>query len=214
LRFHQVLAIQLTLGLVFPLFSQTPPKAESSRPPRNQTLKIFVLQGEGAINDIRTGASTFPVVEVRDKDDRPMEGATVTFELPSSGPSALFPNGKLTLTARTNSQGQAGATGFLANDFPGQFKIKVTASIGSQSGTVSITQTNSTKQFAMDTPKRKGISKKWWIIAGIAVAGGVAGGLLATRGGSTAAATTTMSTAPAPVSIIVVPGPIAIGGPK
>jgi hypothetical protein len=209
LLFHRVLSVQLTLGLLFPLFSQTQqPTGTTSQQRRNQSLKIFVLQGEGAINDIRTGASTAPVIEVRDQNDQPVEGATVTFELPSSGPSALLQNGKLNLTTRTNAQGQAGATGFIANDQTGQFKIKVAVSFGTQSAATVITQTNSTRQFALSSRKQKGISKKWWILAGAVAAGAATGGVLATRGGSTAVVALPTAT------ITPFPGPVVVGGPK
>ena len=48
-------------------------------------LKIVVVQGEGAENNLRTRNATQPVVEVRDDGDKPVPGAEVVFQLPPAG---------------------------------------------------------------------------------------------------------------------------------
>jgi hypothetical protein len=197
----------LLVILSFLAFSQPQPTAPIPGTPGEGRLKIFVLQGNGAINNVKSGLSTAPVVEVRDLNDRPLEGVTVTFEVPASGPGAFFPQGKFSLTTRTDANGQAGATGFAANPQTGKFNIKVTATLGSDSTTVEIAQTNSNTLFAIDSRKKSGISKKtWWIIAGVAAAGLTVGLVLSTRGGG--------STSNPGVTITANPGPIVIGGPK
>src|SRR5450631_2683960 len=57
-------------------------------------LRIRVLEGENAINSISQGQSIPPVAEVRDQNDMPVEGATVVFTLPESGPGGSFPGGR------------------------------------------------------------------------------------------------------------------------
>src|SRR5271157_3660596 len=47
-----------------------------------KSLKIVVLEGQDAVNYIPTRTVTPPVVEVRSERELPVEGATVTFELP------------------------------------------------------------------------------------------------------------------------------------
>src|SRR5713226_8256728 len=92
-----------------------------------QTLKIVTLQGEGAVNDSKTKTVTEPVVEVRDSRELPVADAEVTFQLPAMGAGGMFPDRGRVLTARTNGQGQAAATGLLPNNETGRFNIKVTA---------------------------------------------------------------------------------------
>ena len=53
-------------------------------------LRIIVIQGEGAINNIAIGSGREPVVEVRDGEDRPLAGAKVTFTLPDTGPGGTW----------------------------------------------------------------------------------------------------------------------------
>jgi len=154
----------------------TPPPTATS-----ETLKILVLQGQNAVNSIRDGLVTEPVVEVHDENDQPLEGADVAFELPATGPGGSFPGGKFTTTVKSNLQGQAGAT-FMLNPMPGKFAIKVTASLRNRTGHATINQTNTLEGAVEKTSTRK-IS--WWKVAVIGAAVGiVVGVVVATRGGS------------------------------
>src|SRR5260370_11729297 len=92
-----------------------------------KALKIVTLQGEGAVNDIKTKTITEPVVEVRDSRELPVANAEVVFQLPAMGPGGMFPDRGRVLTTRTNGQGQAAAAGLLPNNETGRFNIKVTA---------------------------------------------------------------------------------------
>jgi len=49
-------------------------------------LKITAIEGEGAINNIRTKSATQLVVEVHDEAGKPVAGAEVVFQLPAAGP--------------------------------------------------------------------------------------------------------------------------------
>jgi hypothetical protein len=138
-----------------------------------------------------------PVVEVRDTNDRPVEGAEVVFRLPAEGPSGIFPDGKLTKTVRTNLQGQAQATGLEPNNQPGRFEILVTATIGNQVGSAAIPQRNVASLTAAEIsqPRRRWGWWKWAAIGG----GAAVVVVLLTRGDSTP-------------TVIVTPGPVVIGG--
>src|SRR5262245_7286715 len=99
-----------------------PPKTEPMGAlPIVENLKVLVLAGEGEMNDMERRTMAPVVVEVRDPNDRPVEGVDVTFRFPPSGPSAYFAGPKLAQTIRTNVQGQAAATGLTANGQVGLF---------------------------------------------------------------------------------------------
>ena len=53
-------------------------------------LKIVVLEGEGAFNDIKRKRARNPVVEVRDEANHPVAGAEVVFTLPETGAGGTF----------------------------------------------------------------------------------------------------------------------------
>ena len=187
-----------------------PPKTEPMGAlPIVENLKIFVLAGEGEMNDMERRVMAPVVVEVRDQNDRPVESAEVTFRFPPSGPSAYFPGPKLAQTVRTNVQGQAAATGWTANGQPGPLRISATALYGNQMGKAAISMTNVTRitdEMLKEQKKERHWwqSWKWWtvILAGAAGAGvGIYYGV--------------RDSGPAPVAtptVTISPGGVVIGG--
>jgi hypothetical protein len=170
------------------------------------SLKILILEGEGSVNNVARGLATPPIIEVRDRDDRPVEAATVVFRLPPSGPGGTFPGDVLSKTVNTNVQGQALADGFAPNKLTGPFKIHVTATAGSRLGETDINQVNSANQFAalVEPPHRKKIPLWKWAVLGGVVIGATVGIILATRGSSSPTASNP--------TITITPGPVVIGG--
>ena len=161
-------------------------------------LKIVVLQGEGAVNDLKTHIVTEPVVEVRDERDLPVAGAEVVFQLPSSGPGGVFPDHTKTYKTRSNAQGQAGAPAMIEDPQSGHFIIKVTATKDTQTASIAISQQNSMEMVARTRHK----SGRWKIIAAAVGAAALGTSLyLLLHGHSTN-------------SISAAPGPITVGGPQ
>jgi hypothetical protein len=68
-------------------------------------LRIVVIEGEDAVNIIQQKTAVAPVVEIRDRNDLPVSGATVTFAI--GGKNATFAGGVQTLTVTTNAAGRA-----------------------------------------------------------------------------------------------------------
>ena len=48
-------------------------------------LKIVVIAGEGAVNIIQQKTAVAPIIEVRDRNNLPVSGASVTFSVSGSG---------------------------------------------------------------------------------------------------------------------------------
>lgn len=179
------------------------PLAAQARP----ALRIVVLEGEGAINNIQLGTGKEPVVEVRDENDRPVPQAKVTFTLPERGPGGAFFGATRTVTVPTNEQGRAAATGFRPNLQEGRFQIQVTAVAGEKSATAIINQTNAHPTGSMN---RVGPSKgfgKGKIIAIAVVAAVITGIALAARDENGATA------APA-AGTTITPGVVSVGTPR
>jgi hypothetical protein len=129
------------------------------------------------------------VVEVLDQNDRPVEGADVVFRFPVRGPSASFADQKTFRTVRSNAQGQAAATGWMANLEVGTFQVHVTASRGNEIGETTISMANVARiaRSGKINQKHGGWhSSKWFKIGVVAAgAGAAAGVIVATRGGRT-----------------------------
>ena len=54
-------------------------------------LKIVVLEGEGGVNIIQQKTAVRPLVEVRDRNNLPVAGASVTFSIGGGGPARRSP---------------------------------------------------------------------------------------------------------------------------
>lgn len=105
---------------------------------QNAALRIVVVSGEDAVNIIQQKTAVAPVVEIRDRNNLPVAGATVTFSV--AGQGASF-GGLSTLTVTTNAAGQAAAVG-LTPTAAGAIQINATALVQGQALTATITQTN------------------------------------------------------------------------
>jgi hypothetical protein len=164
------------------------------------SLHVVVLEGDGAINNIRSPRAKEPVVRVEDGNNQGVAGAVVTFLLPADGAGGVFGDGGSSLTLTTDDRGEAVARGLHANRLAGTFQIRVSASRGGWTGAATITQTN------VDPGSHTSSHK----IALLAILGGAAAGgaAVAFRGGKAKAAS------PAPPATIVVPGTPAFGGPQ
>jgi hypothetical protein len=173
----------------------------AQEPPR---LQITIVEGEGAINNIKQRVNREPIVQVEDENHRPVAGAAVVFSLPGQGPSGVFPNGSQTLTTTTDAQGRAVAAGIRPNNQVGQLQIRVTASYQGQTASATITQIN-----ALGAAQTTGLSgtAKALIIVGIIGAAAAGGAIAATRGGSSSTTGTPAG------AIVITPGTPTVGAP-
>ena len=179
------LATLLTAGLLLTgtMAAQPTSDIRTSSAPTGERLNLVVLQGQRAVNDIRTPTTMMVVVEVRDENYRPLEGATVEFELPATGPGGSFADGTYNKKAIANAQGQA-FTAFDPNMKPGRFAIRARATFGVRTGTVTIVQENKAGQT---TPTWISRHKTLAIVIAVGAAGAATSAIVATRGGTASA---------------------------
>ena len=165
-------------------------------------LRITIIEGEGAINNVRQRVNREPIVQVEDENRRPIAGASVVFFLPDQGPSGTFLNGSRTLTVTTDAQGRASAVGMRPSAQAGQMQIRVTASFQGQTASAVITQSN-----VVGAAAAGGLTATTKLLILLGIAGGaVAGGVVAATGGNGAPA--------APPPIVLTPGTPTVGGPR
>ena len=212
-RWAELFLVTLTPFLAATQPNPLPAPSQESRPAvkpggqSTESLQIFILEGNGATNALVQPMPSMVVVEVRDENSRPVEGAEVVFELPAAGPGGRFSEDQSVRMARTNSQGQAGVT-FVPNSVMGRFNIKVSATLGNRSGQAVISQSNALRPASSSAEKRRAgrlLNWKVLLIAGGAVAVVVV--VLATRGGSSSA------TVAPPPTITLTPGTPTFGTP-
>lgn len=137
-------AIRILVSIVLSLLLAVPDAIRSAlaETPAPAGLNLVIVEGDGAINNVKQRTAREPVVQVEDENRRPIAGAAVLFTLPDGGPSGVFANGSRTLTVMTDAQGRAAAKGLRLNDISGKLQIKVEASYQGASTSATITQTN------------------------------------------------------------------------
>jgi len=102
-------------------------------------LKIVVDAGEDSVNIVRQKTAVQPVVEVRDRNDVPVAGASVVFKL--TGNAARFATKATNLTVTTDAAGRATTTGLQAVG-KGAVQIQGQATYQGEVATATIGQTN------------------------------------------------------------------------
>jgi hypothetical protein len=189
--------------------AQTPtitPPGLSAQPATVQSLKVIPLTRNQDMNDLERKVMAPLVVQVVDHNDQPVEGADVIFRFPLDGPSATFANQKDARTFRTNVDGQAAATGWMANSKVGTFQVQVTASRGNELGSAIVSMTNVTRIAGAGPGRSKSRWSSKWTKIGIAVgaAAVTVAIVLATRN----------SGPKSPIVVTGTPGSPTIGGPQ
>src|SRR5580698_6203816 len=172
-------------------------------------LNIVIVEGDGAINNIRQRTAREPIVQVEDENHKPVAGAAVIFALSGQGAGGSFAGGAQSLSVVTDSQGRAVAHGFHANSVQGQYQIHVTASNNGQIANASISQTNAVGAGAAGGAAAAGISGKLIAVIVIVAAAAAAGGAYyATHNGGSG------NSSAAPAVIVITPGSGTVGPPK
>src|SRR6204780_5739242 len=110
-----VTRLAMVAGLVLIFVSSSPvTRAQAANP--SPALVITILDGEGALNDIRQRTAREPIVQVEDENHKPIAGAAVLFALPGSGPGGAFAEGAQTFSTVTDSAGRAVGDGLHPNN--------------------------------------------------------------------------------------------------
>lgn len=172
-------------------------------------LNLVIVEGEGAINNIRQRTAREPIVQVEDENHKPIAGAVVVFTLPSQGAGGTFAGGQHTLSVVSNSQGRAVAHGLKPNTVQGQYQIHVNASFQGQTASLNISQTNALVAGAV---AGAAVSTKLIVILAVAGAAAAGGALYATHTGGNGNNGT--GTTPIPALVTISPGAGAVGPPR
>jgi hypothetical protein len=154
-------------------------------PPLPQ-LQIAILEGEGALNNIKQQTAREPIVQVEDQNHKPIAGALVIFTLPQSGPGGSFAGGSNIFEGVTDINGQATATGLTPNKVVGKYEIQVDAKYHGLTAHTTIHQSNymgSANAVVTQAATHTFPVKAVLIVAAVAGAAAI-GVVVATRGSS------------------------------
>jgi hypothetical protein len=106
---------------------------------QSSALRIVVVGGEDGVNIVGKGTAVAPLVEVRDRNDLPVSGASVVFLI--GGKNAKFAGNAARLAVTTDQSGRATASGLQAVG-KGAVRIEVQATYQGETVTATVTQTN------------------------------------------------------------------------
>lgn len=182
--------VSAVLVYVLIVLCAAPPSAGQDAVPTK--LNIEVIEGEGAVNNIRLRTAREPIVQVTDENHKPVAGAVVLFTAPSKGAGGLF-NGANTLSVTTDAQGRAVGQGFQSNAIKGKFQIKVDASYRGVRAQRTLGQAN--------VGPALGLAAKILIITAVAAGAAAGGAIAATSGGGSK-------------PTVITAGPPTVGGPR
>src|SRR4051812_21214518 len=188
-------AVFLFIGAFFLCISNAPHAYSQTEAVPAPKLNIVVVTGEGAMNSIRRPTPQDLAVRVEDEQGRPVAGASVTFHLPDTGPSATFGSDRTVEMVTTDEQGLARITGLRPNNVQGEFRIKLTASYQGKTASALIIETN-VMALGSSSEQEGASHTRLYIVLGAAaaaglgiavgMAGGHKGGGAASSSGSTA----------------------------
>ena len=158
---------QTVRSLVIPLLATFLAATVPGAPPLK--LNVTVVEGEGAINNIKRRTSRETIVQVEDENHKPVAGAAVAFLLPADGPGGAFTGGTKSASVVTDNAGRAAMPHLQVNSNPGSYSIGVYASQAGLASSATISQSSIVgAAAAVSTAGIIGI------VAGVAAAGGVA----------------------------------------
>jgi hypothetical protein len=179
-----------------------------------ERLHIEILKGDGGVNILGADTAVQPVVEVRDRNNRPLADVAVTFTAPADGPSVTFLNGSRSISLMTDSAGEAILLGMKPVN-AGRFQIAVSASVQSETVVTAISLTNEAAAHAAATvAKKQGLSKGViFAIVGGAAAAAIGIGVGMGGHGSAASSSTSNSTGSS-ASIGLGSGGVTAGPPR
>jgi hypothetical protein len=179
-----VTRLAMTAALVLIFVSSGPvTHAQTANP--TPALVITILDGEGALNDIRQRTAREPIVQVEDENHNPVPGAAVLFTLPGSGPSGFFAGGAQTFSTVTDSAGRAAAHGLRPNTISGSYNIQVHVTFNGSTAETNIHQENVSGQSSVaNHAAHAATAKTIVIVIAAAAAAGTVAAILATQGGN------------------------------
>jgi hypothetical protein len=164
-----LVATLLAIEPAIPVYAQ-----EAGAPPRS--LQIVILDGEGALNNIRERTAREPIVQVQDENHKPVAGAIVLFSAHggSSGAAGTFANGLTTLSVPTDAEGKAVARGFQPNQNAGSWEMAVTASVGTLTANAVIHEKNfSPSPQNVSNPGGSVAHTPWYLHQPVIIASGI-----------------------------------------
>jgi hypothetical protein len=189
-------AIALLLNLIGP----ATPRLAAQESPNAESYEIEIISGANMVNSVKRRVASETIVEVHDRNRKPVAGVILTFTLPQTGAGGTFTStGSNIATVVTGPNGQATMPAFQPTG-SGSYNISVSGQVNGSRVSAQIPQSNKSAPTFVHSSGFK-------VLLVAAAAGATVGTILAVKGGGSSKTTIT----PGNPSI----GPARIpGGPR
>jgi hypothetical protein len=168
--------------------------AQDTSPDTSEKYEIQIVRSANLVNSVKRRVATEPIVEVHDRNKKPVGGIILTFTLPQTGPGGTFTaTGSNIATVTTGADGQATMPPFQSNSQNGSYNITVSGSANGVTFSTVIPVSNGGVAFAHSTALKL-------IIVG-AVAAGITSGLVVSQSGSSKTTITPGTPSVGPASV-------------
>jgi hypothetical protein len=173
-----LIASGTALALLLNLAGPAAPRLAAQEPENPEKYEIEIISGANMVNSVKRRVASEAIVEVHDRNRKPIGGVILTFTLPQTGAGGTFTStGSNLATVVTGADGRATMPAFQANNTAGSYNISVSGQVNGSRISTQIQVTNkSAPTFVHST------SFKVLLVA--AAAGATVGGIVAARGGS------------------------------
>jgi hypothetical protein len=174
---RELIACGTVFALLLNLAGPATPRL-AAQPENPEKYEIEIISGANLVNSVKRRVASETIVEVHDRNRKPVAGVILTFTLPQTGAGGTFTStGSNLATVVTGPNGQATMPVFQANDVAGSYNISVSGQVnGSQISTQVQVTNKSAPTFAHSTALK--------VLLVAAAAGATVGAIVATKSGS------------------------------
>src|ERR1039457_3698441 len=173
-----LIASRTAFALLLNLVGPAVPRLAAQEPENPEKYEIEIISGANMVNSVKRRVASEAIVEVHDRNRKPIGGVILAFTLPQTGAGGTFTStGSNLATVVTGADGRATMPAFQANNTAGSYNISVSGQVNGTRISTQIQVTNKPAPTFVHSASFK-------VLLVAAAAGATVGGIIAARGGS------------------------------
>src|ERR1017187_2301712 len=121
-----LIASGTAFALLLNLAGPAVPRLAAQEPENPEKYEIEIISGANMVNSVKRRVASEAIMEVHDRNRKPIGGVILTFTLPQTGAGGTFTStGSNIATVVTGPNGQAAMPAFQANNVAGSYNVSV-----------------------------------------------------------------------------------------
>jgi hypothetical protein len=196
---RELIASGTALALLLNLVGPAAPRLAAQDSPNAEGYEIEIIKGANMVNSVKRRVASETIVEVHDRNRKPVAGVILTFTLPQTGAGGTFTStGSNIATVVTGPNGQAAMPAFQPTG-TGPYNISVSGQVNGSQISTQIPQSNQSAPTFVHSTGFK-------VLMVAALAGAAAGTYFAIRGSNGGATKTTVTPGTPSIGPARIPG--------